>query len=262
MGNLFTGQINTADQKLFNIGRSIAGRPGFGGQYDLSSGDAYRYATNDYGSFNFNMNGGTAAATYAKVGYYDPLETDFFYGASTIDYSKRIRLAVQGAMYIGSTNSRIRVVFGGTGNSTAPPSAEANGLTVKGFGVEFFVVSGVVQARLIGFNSAYLTPSSYTTLTNGFATVANSNRFFAFMMESDGTGNIRLYGAESSTVRNIIINPTPLLTLTGGPTNSTGSNRFGPEFQLVNHSTIAPTAGSQSVALKMYANDNFILDVQ
>jgi hypothetical protein len=263
MGNFFTGPISTVDQKLLNIGRDIGGRLGFGGQYALSSGAG---TTNDasqgQGSFNINMNGGTAAGGYAKIGYYDPLETDFFYGASSIDYSRRIRFAFQGMMYIGSTNSRIRVVFGGTGNSTAAPAADANGLTVKGFGVEFFVVSGLVQARLIGFNGSYLTPTSYTTLTNGFASVANSNRYFACMIESDGTGNINLYGANSSTVRNISISPTPLLTLTGGPTNSTSSNRFGPEIQLVNNSTVAPTAGSQSVALKLLTNDNWLLDVQ
>jgi hypothetical protein len=261
MGNLFTGPISTADQKLFNIGRSIAGRVGFGGMYALASGTG---TTNDasqaQGSFNLNMRSGTSAAGYVKQGYYDPLETDFQYGASTIDYSKRIRFAIQGMMYLASTNCRIRFVFGGTGNSVAAPAADSNGLTVKGFGVEFFLVSGVVQARLIGFNSAYLTPSSYTTLTNGFATVANANRYFACMIESDGTGNINLYGAESSTVRNIVISPTPLLTLTGGPTNSTSSNRFGPEIQVVNHSTIVPTASPNGLLFS--TNDNWIMDIQ
>lgn len=262
MGNLFTGPINTIDQKLFNIGRDIGGRLGYGGQYALASGaGTTNDASQSNGSFNVNMGAGTAAAGYAKIGYYDPLETDFQYGASTIDYSKRIRFAFQGMMYIGSTNSRIRVVFGGTGNSTAAPAADANGLTAKGFGVEFFVVSGLVQARLIGFNASYLTPSSYTTLTNGFASVANSNRYFACMIESDGTGSINLYGAESSTVRNISISPTPLLTLTGGPTNSTSSNRFGPEIQCVNNATVAPTA-SPSAALKMFATDNWLMDIQ
>ena len=161
-------------------------------------------------------------------------------------------------MYIGSTNSVIRIVFGGTGNSVDAPAAGANGLTIKGFGAEFALQSGVIQARLIGFDSSYLTPTAYTTLTNGFGLAASDNRFFGVVIESDGAGNIYLYGADSSTNPNINIGQSPLLTLTGGPTNDTSTNRFGPEIQCSNNASIAPTASPSAILQSTY----YLIDVQ
>jgi hypothetical protein len=79
------------------------------------------------------------------------------------------------------------------------------------------------------------------------------------MIESDGTGNINLYAGNSSTVPNIVIDSTPLLTLTGGPTNATSSNRFGPEIQCVNDSVSAP---SSSRAAEFQSFGSWLLDVQ
>jgi hypothetical protein len=260
MGNLFTGPINTIDQQLFGVGRTRTGRLGFGGNYTRTSGaGSTGSAAFSGGSFSLNLAAGTAAGGHGKSGWYDPLETFIQGGASTIDYSKRIRFSISGVMYMASTNSKIRIVFSGTGNATDAPFAEQNGLTVKGFGAEFALQSSVIQARLIGFNSAYLTPSSYTTLTNGFGESASDNRFFAVMIESDGAGNINLYAGNSSTVPNIVISPTPLLTLTGGPTTAASSNRFGPEIQCVNHTTVTPTS---SRAAELQSGGSWLLDVQ
>jgi hypothetical protein len=260
MGNLFTGPINTIDQQLLNIGRAKTGRVGFSSNYSRSSGaGGYASASFGGGSFAINIGSGSAIASHGKVGWYDPLEEYLQGGASTIDYSKRIRFAISGMMYMASTNSKIRIVFSGTGNATDAPFAEQNGLTVKGFGAEFALQSSVIQARLIGFNSAYLTPSSYTTLTNGFGESASDNRFFAVMIESDGAGNLNLYAGNSSTVPNVVISPTPLLTLTGGPTTAASSNRFGPEIQCVNHTTVTPTS---SRAAELQSMGSWLLDVQ
>jgi len=255
-----TKAIGVVDQQLLSIGRTRTGRLGFGGSYTRTSGAGSTGAAGfSAGSYALNLGAGTAAGGHGKFGFYDPLETFIQGGASTIDYSKRIRFAISGAMYMASTNSKIRIVFSGTGNATDAPFADQNGLTVKGFGVEFALQSSLIQARMIGFNAAYLTPSAYTTLANGFGASASDNRFFAVMIESDGAGNLNLYAGNSSTVPNVVISPTPLLTLTGGPTTAASSNRFGPEIQCVNHTTVTPTS---SRAAELQSMGSWLLDVQ
>ena len=174
-----------------------------------------------------------------------------------IDYSKRIRFSIGGMMGMASTNSVIRIVFGGSGNSVDAPLAGVDGLTIKGFGAEFALQSGVIQARLIGYNASYLTPTSYTTLTNGFGLASGDTRFFGLVLESDGSGNINLYGSDSSTTPNINISQTPLLTLAGGPTNDTSTNRFGPEIQCSNSSSL-PTNSPSAIFQSTY----WMIDVQ
>lgn len=248
------------DLALFNVARARSGRVGFSGNYTRSSGTGpTATASFSGGSFSINLNAGSSSAGHGKVGFYDPVGTTLGGGASTIDYSKRIRFALHGMMYMASTNSKIRIVFSGTGNATDAPWANQNGLTVKGFGAEFALQSGIIQARLIGYNSSYLTPTSYTSMTNGFGRSASDDRFFSVMIESDGTGNIYLYAGEASTTPNIIIDSTPLLTLTGGPTTATSSNRFGPEIQCVNDQTNAPTA---TPSAQLQSHCNWLLDVQ
>lgn len=258
-GTVTTLGVAVADGLLLNVARARSGRVGFSGNYTRSSGTSPVAAGSfSGGSFTINLNAGTSSAGHGKIGWYDPVGTTLSAGSSTIDYSKRIRFALSGMMFMKSTNSKIRIVFGGTGNATDAPWADQNGLTVKGFGAEFALQSGVIQARLIGFNSAYLTPTSYTTLTNGFGNSTNDNTFFAVMIESDGAGNIYLYGGEAQTNQTMIIGSSPLLTLTGGPTTSTSSNRFGPEIQCVNDSANAP---SSTPSAQLQSQGNWILDV-
>lgn len=247
------------DLALFNVARARSGRVGFSGNYTRSSGTGPTAAASfSGGSFTINLNAGSSSAGHGKVGWYDPVGTTLSAGSGTIDYSRRIRFALHGMMYMASTNSKIRVVFGGTGNAVDAPWANQDGLTVKGFGAEFALQSGIIQARLIGFNSAYLTPTAYTTMTNGFGRSASDDRFFSVMIESDGTGNIYLYAGEASTTPNIVIGSSPLLTLTGGPTTSTSSNRFGPEIQCVNDQTNAPTS---TPSAQLQSQGNWLLDV-
>jgi len=246
------------DNFLFSTGRTRPLRAGVAGSYFKNTGVGSSASGANTIGFGFNINAGSAAAGTAKVGYYDPTAALMTASAGKIDYSKRIRFSIGGMMYIGSTNSVIRIVFGGTGNSTDAPAAGANGLTIKGFGAEFALQSGVIQARLIGFDSSYLTPTSYTTLTNGFGLASSDNRFFGVVIESDGGGNINLYGADSSINPNINIGQSPLLTLTGGPTNDTSTNRFGPEIQCSNNASVAPTASPSA----LFYSSHWIIDVQ
>ena len=245
------------DSFLFASGRMKMYRVGLAGSYTKTTGTGGVASIGNTGGFNMNLNAGSSASGTSKAGYFDPTAALMTASAGKIDYSKRIRFSMGGMMYLNSTNSVIRMVFGGTGNSVDAPLAGVNGLTIKGFGVEFALQSSVIQARLIGFNASYLTPTSYTTLTNGFGLAASDTRFFGVVIESDGGGNINLYGADSSTNPNINIGQTPLLTLTGGPTNSTSSNRNGPEVHCSNSSSL-PTASPSAI----FQSTFWLLDVQ
>jgi len=245
------------DSFLFASGRMKMYRVGLAGSYSKITGTGGVASIGNSAGFNINVNAGSSASGTSKVGYFDPTAALMTASAGKIDYSKRIRFSIGGMMYLASTNSVIRMVFGGTGNSTDAPLAGVNGLTIKGFGVEFALQSSVIQARLIGFNASYLTPTSYTTLTNGFGLAASDNRFFGVVIESDGAGNIYLYGADSSINPNINIGQAPLLTLTGGPTNDTSTNRFGPEIHCSNSSS-SPTASPSAIL----QSTHWLLDVQ
>jgi len=245
------------DSLLFSTGRLRTGRVGHAGVYTKTTGTGGTAAVANTAGLFMTINAGSAANGTSKVGYLDPTSALMTASAGIIDYSKRIRFSIGGMMYMASTNSVIRVVFGGTGSATDAPLAGVNGLTTKGFGAEFALQSGVIQARLIGFDSAYLTPTSYTTLTNGFGLSALDNRFFGVVVESDGAGNINLYGADSQTNPAINIGQTPLLTLTGGPTNSTSSNRNGPEVHCSNSSSL-PTSSPSAI----FQSTFWLLDVQ
>ena len=245
------------DSVLFSTGRLRTGRVGNAGVYTKTAGAGGQGAVANTAGLFMTINAGTAASGTSKVGYFDPTVAQMTAGLGLIDYSKRIRFSIGGMMGMASTNSVIRIVFGGTGNATDAPLAGVDGLTAKGFGAEFALQSGVIQARLIGFNASYLTPTSYTSLTNGFGLAASDTRFFGVVIESDGKGNIYLYGADSQTNPAINIGQAPLLSLTGGPTNSTSSNRFGPEVQCSNSSSL-PTASPSAILQSTF----WLLDVQ
>ena len=246
------------DSFLFASGRMKLYRVGFSGSYTKVLGTGGAASLGNTGGFNMNVNAGTAAGGTSKIGYYDPTVANMTSGVNKIDFSKRIRFSIGGMMYLASTNSVIRMVIGGTGAGVDAPLAGVDGLTIKGFGAEFALQSGLIQARLIGFNASYLTPTSYTTLNSGFGNSGADNRFFGVVIESDGAGNINLYGAESSINPNINIGQTPILTLTGGPTNDTSTNRFGPEIQCSNNASVAPTATPSAII----QSNHWLLDVQ
>jgi hypothetical protein len=252
-----TKNPSNIDSVLFSTGRLRTGRVGHAGVYTKITGTGGAAAVANTAGLFMTINAGSSASGTSKVGYLDPTSALMTASAGIIDYSKRIRFSIGGMMYMASTNSVMRIVFGGTGSAVDAPLAGVNGLTAKGFGVEFALQSSVIQARLIGFNASYLTPTSYTTLTNGFGLSASDNRFFGVVIESDGGGNINLYGADSSTNPNINIGQTPLLTLTGGPTNSTSSNRNGPEVHCSNSSS-SPTASPSAI----FQSTFWLLDVQ
>lgn len=235
---LFRSNFNF-DAYLFNtIGKTRISNIGFGGSYTRNSGTGSVAQTSNSPRFQIYTESGTLGAGHGKVGYYDPMTTDISAGASTMDFSKRFRLACLGQIVINSTNSAVRIVFCGTGNTTDAPLANADGLTANGIGVEFSVQSSKVQARLIGYNTSFLTPTSYTTLANGISD--STTKHTAFILENVGNGSVNFYASNCSSLPDLIVPSTPLLTLTGCPTTNTG-NRYL-EFQSVNNSTTAPTS--------------------
>jgi hypothetical protein len=227
------------DAYLFNtIGKTRATNFGYGGTYTRTSGVNPIASNTNSPRFLIYTDSGTSAGGHGKIGYYDPIVTDISSGESSIDFSKKFRFSCLGQIVINSTNSAVRIVFSGTGNTTDAPMANSNGLTANGIGVEFALQSSIVQARLIGFNTSYLTPTSYTTLANGMSD--STTKHTAFVLENVGDGNVNFYAPNSSTVGDLIIPTTPILTLSGCPTTKTGNRFF--EFQSVNNSTVAPTS--------------------
>jgi len=227
------------DAYLFNtIGKTRLSNFGYGGVYTRTSGTNSFVSQTNSPRFVIGAESGTTANGHGKIGYFDPIGTDISSGLSSIDFSKRFRLACLGQIVINSTNSACRIVFCGTGNTTDAPMANANGLTANGIGVEFAVQSSRVQARLIGFNSSFLTPTSYTTLANGISD--SSVKFTAFVLENVGDGKVNFYAPNCSTAADLIIPPTPILTLSGCPNTNTGNRFF--EFQSVNDAVAAPTS--------------------
>jgi hypothetical protein len=237
------------DGYLFNtIGKTRFSSFGFGGAYSRNNGTNSFVVQSNSPRFVIATESGSTANGNAKVGYFDPIVTDISSGSSSIDFSKRFRLACLGQIVINSTNSVCRIVFSGTGNSADAPMANANGLTANGIGVEFAVQSSRVQARLIGFNSSFLTPTSYTTFANGISD--SSAKFTAFVLENVGDGNLNFYAPNCSTVPDLIIPPTPILTLSGCPNTNTGNRFF--EFQSANDSVAAPTStGTNNTAARI-----------
>lgn len=227
------------DSYLFNtIGKTRWSNFGYGGTYTRTSGVNPIASNTNSPRFLIYTDSGISAGGHGKIGYYDPIVTDISSGASSIDFSKKFRLACLGQIVINSTNSAVRIVFSGTGNVTDAPMANANGLTANGIGVEFAVQSSMVQARLIGFNTSFLTPTSYTTLANGISD--STTKHTAFILENVGDGNVNFYAQNCSTVGDLIIPQNPILTLSGCPTTNTGNRFF--EFQSVNNSAVAPTS--------------------
>jgi hypothetical protein len=247
----FFGQIPQSPQEgalnfLFSLGNTRLYRIGHSGSYTRTSGTGTSAALGNTGGFNFVLDAGSAASGNAKIGYFNPVQAQMQAGGGVNDYSKKIVFSIGGMMRINSTNSVLRIVFGGTGNTTNAPFENQDGLNSKGFGVEFRLVSSIIQARLIAYNSSYVTPSAYTSLTNGFGEAASGDRFFGMVLESLGDGTINLYGANSELAQNIQISKIPLLTLSGGPTNSTSANRLF-EIQAANHETDAPTSTPSAI---------------
>ena len=153
-----------------------------------------------------------------------------------IRFNKAVSVAVVAGIKGGaSATSLTRLVVGGNGG--VPATANADALAVVGFGVEFRFFSGDdCECQLFAHNG-----TTYATSGWSGAIAGGLNRMTAFIVASDGAGNIALYlsygtgaaGRPSSTA---------ILTLAGGPTTqgNTTNNRI--DWIATNDSTGSPSA--------------------
>lgn len=158
-----------------------------------------------------------------------------------IRFNKAISVAGVAGIYCGaSATSRTRLVVGGNGG--VPATADANALAVVGFGVEFrFLSTEDCECQLFAHNG-----TTYATSGWSGAIAGGLNRITAFIVASDGAGNIALYlsygtgaaGRPSSTA---------ILTLAGGPTTqgNTTNNRI--DWIATNDSTGSPSASTATL---------------
>ena len=158
-----------------------------------------------------------------------------------IRFNKEISVAgVAGISPGASATSRTRLVVGGNGG--VPATADANALAVVGFGVEFrWLSSETAECQLFAHNGSAYVVSGWTGTEAG-----GLNKMTAFIVSSDGAGNIALYlsvgtgtaGRPSSTA---------LLTLAGGPTTqgTTSNNRI--DWIATNDSTGSPSSSTSTL---------------
>jgi len=182
-----------------------------------------------------NVNSGSSTSGYGRASIAHGINQASASGGG-IRFNYPISVAVVAGMYCGaSATSRVRLVVGANGG--VPATADANALAVVGFGAEFRFLSGEdCECRLFAHNG-----TTYATSAWSGAVAGGLNRMTAFIVTSDGAGNIALY---LSTATGAAGRPssTALLTLAGGPTTqgNTTNNRI--DFIATNDSTGSPSA--------------------
>jgi hypothetical protein len=136
-----------------------------------------------------------------------------------IYFSQNITVAAV-VSFIPKTNSVFRLVVGAP-ESGSPAPANANAITNRGFGVEVEgLTSSTSRMRLFAHDGTNYSTSSYTsTLTNG------SQFQNHIIVDNTTNGTVSLY-LSVSPINKSPSRPstTPVLTMTGGPTNSFGGS--------------------------------------
>ena len=182
-----------------------------------------------------NVNSGSSTSGYGRATIAQAFNQASASGGG-IRFNYPISVASVAGIHCGTaTTSKARLVVGANGG--VPATADANALAVVGFGVEFqYYASEQAECRLFAHNG-----TTYATSAWSGAVAGGLNRMTAFIVTSDGAGNIALY---LSTATGAAGRPssTALLTLAGGPTTqgNTTNNRI--DFIATNDSTGSPSA--------------------
>lgn len=134
-----------------------------------------------------------------------------------------LAVSLVGTFTIDNTNplnqGKIRIIVGDTSTTTdAPPAATSSALSARGFGAEFYYSNANArqEIRLFAHNGTTYVQSSGVA----FGSSGNWAGITSLVLASDGAGTIKLFGYASSSHSNPAQLPL-LLTLTGGPTDST-----------------------------------------
>lgn len=179
------------------------------------------------------------------------LVRDFTHNPSTtgsgIAFNTPLALAIAGQFSAADTNGgAIRIWFGAADNDTAAPTAEADPILIGanssgyGFGIEIARANSVdANCRLFARNGA-----DSTVYSAWLGSSLSAGSFNRLVLTSDGAGAIALYlsNGQPATAPSL----TPVLTLSGGPTNNGGgspaSSHVALKVAAVAHSTNAPSA--------------------
>jgi hypothetical protein len=199
-----------------------------------SGADSGSYASVNFGGAR--MNPGTTNAGYARATLYEGLNQLSAFSGTGIRFFSGGRIAVSVVTGILTIRDEVayRLVVGGNGG--VPAASDSNALTTPGFGVE--IVKGTPdvatsKARLFAHNG-----TSY--VTSGFTADFDHGDYKQqqFIVSWDN-GTIYLHMSVGASPPRP--SATPVLTLTNGPTNTSGGNFI--DFVAVNNSTNAPSDG-------------------
>ena len=180
------------------------------------------------------VNSGTSTNGYGRATLYRGITTASGITGTGINFARDISFGGLVLLNPFDSTHAIRLIFGGNGGVPAP--ADSNALTTRGFGVEFVYSTNQVKARLFANDGTNYTTSSLTTFNH------SSLAMTAFVVRSDGTGNVSLYINSSASVA-----PRPpadaTVSISNGPTSSTGAGQYV-DFVAVGNSTGTNTSGS------------------
>ena len=222
----FAGTANTAPSQTAASGSSLMTRDLVDDEAFFSLGSNYRPAALAFGNLGTGsaatlvapdrmatLSSGTATSGYGRASVARGFSTIPSYSGGGIAFGFRkigiaCRLSI-GATSYSITDPRVRMVIGGNGG--VPATADANALSVVGFGWEYGSSGSAHQWRLFAHNgSAYVT-SAWQSMSPMTLEVITP---FYLSVYSDAVGNITGYfGAPGSRSLSSV-------TMTGGPTTS------------------------------------------
>jgi hypothetical protein len=177
-----------------------------------------------------SLNSGTATSGYSRATLGRGLSTAPAFSGGGITFTRKMGVATR--FFMGSRNAdpRIRLVIGG--NGAAPATADADALSVVGFGWESRLNGTTQEIRIFSHNgTTYSTSPSWQSLG---ATGDNLYNAYYISIYSDGAGNITCYYGMNGT-RNL-----STITLSGGPTSAGNSTNSYVDLVLTN-SSVATT---------------------
>jgi hypothetical protein len=235
------GTANTAPNQTAASASSLMTRSLAGTEPFFNMGACYRPASLLLGSAGTSstattiagqnalasLNSGSSTSGYARATLGRGLSTAPAFSGGGITFARKMGVATR--FFIGSRNlaPRLRMVIGG--NGAAPATADADALSVIGFGWESRLNGTTQEIRIFSHNgTTYSTSPSWQSLG---ATGDNLYNAYYISIYSDGAGNITCYYGINGT-RNL-----STITLSGGPTGAGDPTNSYVDLVVTNSST-------------------------
>jgi hypothetical protein len=192
---------------------------------------------------NLAMVGSAAVSSYARASLarnITPSQGNV--AGSNLDFSQRIGFMFKGIVNgynLTSANISItRIIVGGNGG--VPAASNANALTARGFGIEFWGYDSSGDSDFVQFARAFA--HNGTTYSVGSWVSINAVVWGSFGAISNGAGSVSLYYGLG------LNRPTIIQTITGGPTGILVSTNNWIDAVAVN-SSAASSANSASMTI-------------